>query len=86
MDVKKPKGGVAQGSRRASAVAVRALGQHEEVGRVVLLIQAKSCEKLYYPRWNFGARWYVTTKIQERMGVWSVCRLIHDYIPIPGGE
>jgi len=31
MDVRELKGGVAQGSRRASAVAVRALGQHEEV-------------------------------------------------------
>src|SRR5882757_842825 len=28
---------------------------------------------------------YVTTRIQERMGVWSVCGSIHDYIPIPGG-
>jgi len=76
MDVKQPKGGGACGPRRASTVAVRAVGQHEEVGRVVPLIQAKSCEKLYYPRWNFGVRWHEiippTTKIQEGMGMkWS---------------
>jgi len=44
------------------------IGQHEEVGRVVPLIQAKSCEKLYYPRWNFGVRWLRLSLPQPNSG------------------